>query len=230
MTTDDECSDNVVVVFGLCGKAGSGKDTFANFLVQKHKFIKVSFAEALKDALSILFGWDRHLLEGNTKSSREWRERVDEFWSRELKIPDFTPRKAMQTVGTDLFRNHFHPNFWVSILKRKILFYVRRSGCPGGIVVTDCRFPNEIQMLKETFGTSFHLFEISSNTAAKDKEFLAHPSETSLEDFLTSSTEVVGVKKYIIHNDMKTTKPFEKAYGEYAYTVKKLAPVEETLS
>jgi hypothetical protein len=41
----------------------------------------MSFACSLKDTASVMFGWDRDLLEGDTVESRKFREQKDEFWS-----------------------------------------------------------------------------------------------------------------------------------------------------
>lgn len=108
------------MIIGLCGFQGSGKDTVGDILVKSHGFIRLSFASALKDAVAVLFGWNRDMLEGVTPESRQFREQVDEYWSEKLKIPDFTPRKALQMIGTELFRNHFHSNMWVSTSRKKL--------------------------------------------------------------------------------------------------------------
>ena len=59
----------------LCGLISSGKDTCANMLVRHGNFVKFSFASVLKDVLSVLFGWDRKMLEGDTSESRTEREK-----------------------------------------------------------------------------------------------------------------------------------------------------------
>jgi hypothetical protein len=69
----------IVVLQGLIG---SGKDSTARYLLQKYGGVKMSFASTLKDVVSVLFDWDRNLLEGDTEESREWRETIDEWWSR----------------------------------------------------------------------------------------------------------------------------------------------------
>jgi hypothetical protein len=66
------------MVIGLVGFLGSGKGTVADTL-KLYNFIPESFSNPLKDAVAIIFGWDRSLLEGDTKESREFRETVDEF-------------------------------------------------------------------------------------------------------------------------------------------------------
>ena len=65
------------MIIGICGFIGSGKDTIADYLVNLHGFRRESFANSLKDAVAQIFGWDRIMLEGRTKQSREWREQRD---------------------------------------------------------------------------------------------------------------------------------------------------------
>lgn len=60
------------MIIGVCGLIGSGKDTIADYLVNIHEFRRDSFAATLKDVVSAVFGWDRDMLEGRTRSSMEW--------------------------------------------------------------------------------------------------------------------------------------------------------------
>ena len=136
-----------MIILGICGFQGAGKDTFANHLVSNHNFIKFSFAGATKDMLNILFGWNRALLEGDSMESRQFRETVDIWWSEKLGIPNLTPRKILQLIGTDLFRKHFNQDIWVRVVEKKILTQLK-SNSNSNIVISDCRFPNEIQMLR----------------------------------------------------------------------------------
>ena len=69
------------MIIGICGFIGSGKDTVADYLVNFHGFRRESFANSLKDAVAVVFGWDRILLEGRTKEAREWREQVGLYYS-----------------------------------------------------------------------------------------------------------------------------------------------------
>ena len=50
------------MLYVLCGSSGSGKDTIADYLINKYDFVKLSFADCLKDVVSIIFNWDRKLL------------------------------------------------------------------------------------------------------------------------------------------------------------------------
>jgi len=139
-----------MVLIGLSGCIGSGKDTVANYLCEHHHFIKFSWADALKDIVSVMFGWDRELVEGATQTSREFRETVDAWWSQKLGF-EVTPRKMLQTIGTDVMRNHLHPEIWVAILERKLANYLRET--PDiNIVVCDCRFEQEVAAIHRLGG------------------------------------------------------------------------------
>lgn len=135
------------MIIGICGFISSGKDTTAEYLSNNHKFIRLSFAGTVKDSLSCIFNWNRDYLEGSTIESRIWRETVDKWWSTRLNIPNFTPRWAMQNYATNIMRNHFHNDIWVACIERKILTLLE-SDPNQNIVITDCRFPNEIDILK----------------------------------------------------------------------------------
>ena len=135
-------------IIGLCGIIGSGKDTTANIIKKHYGHEQMSFSETLKDVLSPLFGWDRDLLEGKSEESRLWREQPDKYWSKILG-KNFTPRQALQEIGTELFRDKFDKNIWCNSVKKKILDEQKS----GNIIFSDCRFPNEIAMIKELGGT-----------------------------------------------------------------------------
>ena len=134
------------MIIGICGFIGSGKDTVADYLVNLHHFRRESFANTLKDAVSAVFGWDRTMLEGRTKQAREWREQVDTWWAERLSIPHLTPRWILQNWGTEVCRKNFHDDIWIASLENKL----RTS--TDDIVISDCRFPNEIAAIKKAGG------------------------------------------------------------------------------
>jgi hypothetical protein len=134
------------MIIGVCGFIGSGKDTIADYLTNFHGFRRESFANSLKDAVAYVFGWDRTMLEGRTKQAREWREQVDPWWAERLKMPDLTPRWILQYWGTEVCRRAFHDDIWIASLENKL----RNS--TDDIVISDCRFPNEIKSIKDAGG------------------------------------------------------------------------------
>jgi hypothetical protein len=133
------------MIIGVCGFIGSGKDTVADYLVNLHHFRRESFANTLKDAVSAVFGWDRTMLEGRTKQAREWREQQDNWWTNRLGMV-ITPRWVLQNWGTEVCRNGFHDDIWIASLENKL----RNS--TDDVVISDCRFPNEIAAIKQSGG------------------------------------------------------------------------------
>ena len=134
------------MIIGICGFIGSGKDTVADYLVNFHEFRRESFANTLKDAVAAVFGQDRTLLEGRTKEAREWREQVDPWWAERLAMPTLTPRWVLQYWGTEVCRRSFHDDIWIASLENKL----RMS--KDNVVISDCRFPNEIQSIRDAGG------------------------------------------------------------------------------
>ena len=127
------------MLIGLVGLIGSGKDTVAERLVTHHGYKRDSFAKSLKDAVSSMFNWDREMLEGNTESSRHWREQPDKFWSEKMG-KEITPRWVLQYFGTEVMRGQMYDGIWVdSVIGR----YKGEN-----TVISDTRFQNEIKTIK----------------------------------------------------------------------------------
>ena len=69
----------------------------------------------------------------------------DEWWSERLGIK-VTPRLVLQLWGTDVCRKAYHDDIWIASLENKL------RKIEDDIVISDCRFPNEIQAIKNLGG------------------------------------------------------------------------------
>jgi len=136
------------MIIGICGFIGSGKDTVANMFVERG-CAHDSFASPLKDVCSSIFGWDRSMLEGDTVESREFRETPDMFWTKKLCVPNFTPRLALQLMGTEVLRNTFDQDIWLNSLEYRIRKQTKNVSCT---VISDARFRNELDLIKNMGG------------------------------------------------------------------------------
>lgn len=123
-------------LIALCGLAGSGKTTCAEYLEREWGYHHLKFAGPIKEMLRPL-GLDESHLEGPLKEE-----------PTEL-LAGNSPRHAMQTLGTEWGRELMGQNFWAdmwSISAKKVI----EQG--GKVVVDDCRFPNELASVKHLGG------------------------------------------------------------------------------
>tara|TARA_B100001057_G_scaffold361608_1_gene364066 strand:- start:1134 stop:1769 length:636 start_codon:yes stop_codon:yes gene_type:complete len=134
------------MIIGLVGFMGSGKNTVANYFIEQG-FRADSFAGPLKDVCSAIFGWPRNMLEGGSDQSRTFREMPDAWWGSKLGNKKFSPRMALQYIGTEVFREGFNPNIWLHSMEQR---YTASGQKPT--VITDCRFRNEVNLIKSLGG------------------------------------------------------------------------------
>jgi hypothetical protein len=103
-----------------------------------------------------------------------------------------TPRTILQLLGTEAGRKIIHPNIWVNALfadyednKSEWLLEINSKW-----IITDCRFPNEAQAVKDRGGIVIRVerddFVNNYNTNERFKVRIhknEHPSETALDDY-----------------------------------------------
>jgi hypothetical protein len=180
------------MLIGIVGLMGSGKDTVAEHLVEYHGFKRDSFAKSLKDAVASMFNWDRKLLEGSTKKSREWREQPDAFWSERFG-KEVTPRWVLQQFGTEIMRGQMYDAIWIDSC------ICRYKGEPT--VISDTRFINEIKTIKAQGGKIICVKNGELPTQKEMQEKGAHQSEW---DWLNSDFD------FVIENNGTKEELFEK--------------------
>jgi len=134
-------------VIGITGKAGSGKDTLAEILINlsKSEMIRYSFADPVKEAAAAMFGIP-----------------IDSFYCRVTKeIPnpkwEISPRKMAQLVGTDMARDVFDKNIWLRRAEVGIDYYADRSPWLKFVVIPDVRFENEADFIRKHNGKLIHI-------------------------------------------------------------------------
>lgn len=189
---DQTTQTRKIQIIGITGRKFSGKDTTGNYFVDKYGFERIAYADPLKNASREIFDFNDEQLYGNEK------ETEDEYWG-------ITPRKALQFIGTDLFRNHIcellpgvGKDIWVSVLKRKIMNRLKKN--PNAkFVVTDVRFPNELQAIKDLDGITIKIERESVNN--KD----THESETLIDELETDFVFSNNGTKEELFNQLKET-------------------------
>lgn len=133
---------HTIKLIGLHGKAGCGKTTVGDYLAGSQGAIPLSFALPLKLAATELFAVEFDYFESQDLKNTKLYE-----W-------DLTPREILQKLGTEGMRNLFGQDFW---LKRMHLELDANTYDGDLVVITDCRFQNEVDFIKDNGGIVIHL-------------------------------------------------------------------------
>jgi len=154
------------MILGLSGWARAGKDTVADYLVDKYGFVKMSFASPMREALYRL----NPRIQVAQMHAVPLATVVDSMGWEELKAVSPDIRPLMQRLGTEVGREMFGENFWVDLAMKQAAQHER-------VVFADCRFQNEANAIKEANGFNWRISRPGFE-AAND-----HISEHDLDDF-----------------------------------------------
>jgi len=141
------------VIIGFTGVKQSGKDTAASFLVDELGFERHGFADKLKEAVANLFGISIEEVDEFKAIGVDNIAIVEVFLTQRNRQTDwvFPWREFLQRFGTEMGRNTFGQNFWVSLLLPKDVKPVRN------IVISDVRFDNEAMRIISLGGKVFEI-------------------------------------------------------------------------
>lgn len=177
------------MIIGITGKIGSGKSTIANYLTDVYGFKEYSFASPLKE-IGEIFGFTHTQLYGTQQQKLE----KNEIWG-------ISARDFLQKVGTELFRDRLQEVLPDIKIKRGIwsdMFRKKYESSPGLYVISDVRFLDEYQTIKDLGGI---VIRVNRNeTINKGGKEHAHRSETIMDhitpDFIVSNdSSVYELKK-----------------------------------
>jgi hypothetical protein len=143
-------------VIGLHGRARAGKDTVANFILSHRGGYLYSFADPIR-AMLVPLGIDM--------SDPYWQARKEDV----IPALGVSPRRLMQTLGTEWGRQIINPDLWLILAKQRLLNF------GPGMVIADVRFENEASWVRSQGGRVIHI-ERPNNVAIE-----AHASEAGVE-------------------------------------------------
>lgn len=150
----------------------SGKSVVARYLEHLHGYTIVKFAGPLKDMT-------RALLSGMGYQDFQVEDMVDGDL-KEQTIPGFpttTPRKIMQTLGTEWGREVIQADLWIEVARQKTEAILRAG---GRVVIDDLRFQNEFDFITGwEAAEAWKIIRPGAPMPATD-----HPSEGLLEDLV----------------------------------------------
>ena len=166
---------NNIKVIGVTGFKRSGKDTTGVYLCDTSNYTRLGFADSLKQACKCIFSFTDDQLYGDTE-----KERVDDYWGH-------SPREILQKVGTELFREklaevccNVGDDIWIKSVERQM--FALYSSDPikyNKFVVTDVRFPNERDFIKNMNGK---MIRVNRFTLDPDDLATLHASEKFILD------------------------------------------------
>lgn len=165
------------MIIGVTGRKGAGKNLSCEGLIG---WSIMSFAWPLKRVCGVVFG-----LSDEEMNDPAIKEKVVNRW------PFESPRKLLQKVGTDMFRQHY-PEVWVQSLKSRI---AQSSG--KNIAITDVRFLNEAKALREI--GAYIVKVVRPGEEAHD----LHPSETEMETIEPDATVINDGSKELLQARMR---------------------------
>lgn len=198
------------MIIGISGYMGSGKDTIAS-IIQYYGILRKDyswsikkFSFKMKKIASILTGIPEEKFEDQEFKkqplSRDWTYPID--FSNEEKWVEMTVREFLQKLGTEAIRNSLHENAWVNALfadyrplPSKItkdfdgtmhsIPYPKEEIVYPNWIITDVRFPNEAQAIKNRGGIVIRVNRKPEGDWGILKEYYVekHPSEISLDDW-----------------------------------------------
>lgn len=137
-------------IIALCGPAGSGKSTVADYLVKKYGAQCYGFAMPIKQMVGRALDFTMEQLYG----TQEQKEAIDQRYGH-------SARWFLQKIGTEGCRATFGEDFWT---KQCIDMIVRQN--PRLAVIEDMRFCNEAAaVLQQERGFVWRLWPVVDNIA-----------------------------------------------------------------
>jgi len=152
------------MIVGLSGYAQSGKDTVAEYLIDNYGFVRVAFADPIRDAL--------YALDPLVRGTMTVQPIVNLYGWEEAKQNFPEIRRMLQRFGTEVGRTLWSENFWVEQAFAKIKQY-------ENVVVTDVRFTNEADAISSL--PDGKMWRVVRNDVGPVNR---HPSETQLDRYL----------------------------------------------
>lgn len=140
------------MIIGLSGVARSGKDTVADMLVKKRGYVKMSFADPIREALYTL----NPNITVENMGVVSLSSAVDGMGWEILKTYSSDIRPLMQRMGTEVGREMFGEDFWVKQAMRKAVQHEL-------VVFSDVRYPNEADAIRAMGGQIIRIERIGVN-------------------------------------------------------------------
>jgi deoxynucleotide monophosphate kinase-like protein len=176
------------MLIAFSGLKGSGKDTAAEVLTNEYGFTKIAFADPLREMLLALDPYVELAIQYSDGTCskgflyRKLSKLVTEFGWDKLKREVPEVRRLMQKIGTEAGRGILGDNIWVDTLTKR---YPDLSDYTTRYVITDCRFDNEVEFVRNQGGMVI---------------WVERPGVES-DGHASESTSIKDLASVVLHND-----------------------------
>ena len=145
------------IIYVVSGKARSGKNSVCEIIKNHYKDLKVinlAYADTLKDYAMKITSWDG---------------------SEETK-----PRELLQNLGVELIKTYIDDSMLVRRMVEDIKVY---SYFYDVITISDARFPNEIDIIKDNFSNVISIRVLRDEKNDLTEKQNKHATEISMNDY-----------------------------------------------
>ena len=195
-------------IIGINGKIGSGKDTVGSIIQyltsecgdinnksyrDYETFVSRGGGSAPRQHdFHYQSNWEIKKFAGKLKevASLLTRVRMEYFEDQEFKKLNMDPewgmtyRDFLQKLGTDAMREGLHENVWVNALMSDYHPPKMDQYYPSKWIITDMRFPNEMDAVKDKQGITIHVSKGYVLTGDLENLNNIHASETALDGYI----------------------------------------------
>jgi hypothetical protein len=174
---------------GIAGRKRSGKDTASRRLLDGYGYERIAFADNVRRAALAVNPWVPTLSNGS--GWERLQDVVGEHgdWESAKTIPDV--RRLLQRVGTEMGQEIFGRDVWVSLALRdydeRATLALPAGERKRGLVITDVRFPHEVDAVHERGGLVVRLVRPAMDEVQAPDE---HPSERLVDELEVDATVV----------------------------------------
>ncbi|UXY92269.1 hypothetical protein [Proteus phage RP7] len=237
-----------MILLGLTGDAGVGKDTVAQLLKEAGENVhfqveRIGFGDALYGLASKLSGIPIEYMQ-----NREYKEEkvhmcfteqslidASDYWNEigigvygdfSYCVPEWvhndlltrfgepnilpdavysfymSPRELLQLTGTELGRDRVNTDLWINLVEQKV-----SSSCSDVVIITDVRFPNEIEYVR---GSGGEIVQIVSSVKKFATKSTNHPSAQKLDYYdirIDNTFEGLDKLAFTLSTEMYPTLP-----------------------
>jgi hypothetical protein len=196
-------------IIAICGAKRCGKDVISQYIVDKHGYTKIAFADPLKNIVKSIFDFnDIQVGIDEINCIGHEKDTIDDKWG-------ISPRQALQFFGTEILQYKIQellPNINKNFLSNKLCNKIEDD---KNYVISDLRFIHEYERLKELKMFNLFIIRILRSSENMDNNKPSIDNHISEKEFLNIpyDIEIVNdssIEEYFLKYDKYHSTIFQK--------------------